>query len=65
MSLISYFKTLSYILIRYIISYLCYDQEGPGFESQQGKEILSSLKPLRPVLGHTHPYIQRVTDLFL
>jgi hypothetical protein len=36
----------------------------PGFESQQGQEIISSLKSSRPDLGPTQPPLQWVPDFF-
>jgi hypothetical protein len=41
-----------------------YEVDFPGFESRQEKEIFSSPKPSRPVLGSTQPPMQRVPGVF-
>ena len=39
----------------------CYELDGPGIESQCGRDFP---RPSRPALGPTQPHIQRVPGLF-
>jgi hypothetical protein len=38
--------------------------DGPGFESQQGQEIVPFSETSRPVVGPTQPPIKRVLGLY-